>query len=188
MEVCDSQMQTLGVRNYNLTDENIRKYIFWYSPFCHASTIYQTKLAKIVQYNKHLYDSEDYDFYFRMGEYGKFANLSDIVYRMRVNINGVSLLRSRRQERIVLYIRLKAIFEYGYRMQRFDKLYLFLQLMSYFLVPAPIKFFIYNLARNRWRKDLNKSAVNILPQIPFWGPISYFKAFVFNRMKKKWNQ
>lgn len=46
MEVCDENMQVLNRRMYNLTDSEIREKLFFYSPFCHATTIYRTELVK----------------------------------------------------------------------------------------------------------------------------------------------
>ena len=66
IEVCDENLKVLNKRAYNLTDEEIRKKIFRYSPFCHPATIYKTVLAQKNYYNLDLETAEDYDFYFRV--------------------------------------------------------------------------------------------------------------------------
>lgn len=148
MEVCDENLNVLNERRYNLTDEAIRKKLFRYSPFCHATTIYKSDAAKKVHgYNAQLYDAEDYDFYFRLGQSGKFANLTDTLYKMRVNNLGVSLSRLSRQERIALYIRYKAVMEYGYIMTIQDKIYFWAQYLSMFIIPPKVKYWIFNWLR-----------------------------------------
>ena len=149
MEVCDEHMNVIGTRKYKLTDKEIRKKIFYYSPFCHASTIYKTKYIQSIKgYNEYLYDAEDYDMYFRIGLLGKFANITDIIYRMRTNPNGVSILKSKRQEKLTLYIRIKAITEYGYKMRLVDKIYLLIQILNMYIMPQKVKIYLFNLIRN----------------------------------------
>ncbi|KKQ75905.1 MAG: Glycosyl transferase, family 2 [Candidatus Woesebacteria bacterium GW2011_GWB1_38_5b] len=184
MEVCDTHLKTLGVRKYCLTDSEIRNKIFLYSPFCHATTMYRTYLAKKEKYNEYLYDSEDYDLYFRFGLNGKFANLPNLFYKMRINELGVSLLRSKRQEQLVLLIRLKAVLEYHYHMRLLDKIYLLGQFLSIFAIPPKLKFFLYNLLRNSWSNEINISNVATSPLVPFWGPISYFRVYLLKNFGK----
>lgn len=185
MEVCDIRMKTLGVRNYGLNDKDIRNKIFLYSPFCHATTISRSTVLKFEKYNEYLYDSEDYDLYFRLGFKGKFANLPDVLYKMRINDKGVSLVRSSRQELLVLFIRVKAVLEYGYPMTLWDKIYFVIQILSLYIVPSKVKFFIFNLFRNTWRSNLKISDIAISPLVPFWGPFSYFRIFILKSFKNK---
>ncbi len=66
MEICDQDMNFICKRIYNLTDAEVRKKLFRYSPFCHGATIYRTDIArKIGGYSETFYPAEDYhqDYY-----------------------------------------------------------------------------------------------------------------------------
>jgi len=150
MEVCNESLEVKNIRKYHITNEEIRKYIFKYSPFCHATTIYRKDIVQSVGgYNIDLYDAEDYDLYFRIGKISEFRNIDDVLYKMRYNENSVSNTRARRQEILTLYIRLKAVLEYGYSMPLGDKLYTFAQLFSMLIIPSKYKAKIFNFLRSK---------------------------------------
>lgn len=148
MEVCDCMLNVLNRRCYNTTDAAIRAKLFRYSPFCHAATIMRRDaVEKSGGYNPRLHDAEDYDLYFRIGRHGAFHNLSDCVYKMRLNARGISHRKSRRQEWLTLYIRAKAVAEYEYRPTSADLVYNALHLGSMFLMPQSFKRWVFNRVR-----------------------------------------
>jgi glycosyltransferase involved in cell wall biosynthesis len=148
MEVCDEKLKVLNQRKYNLTDEKIRKKLFRYSPFSHPLVIYKTELAeKINGYDEFFYVAQDYDFYFRIGRQGKFANLKDRLLKLRTHPKSSSLKQARIQEKFTLTIRKKAVREYGYKMSLVDKLYFVGQYLSMFIIPLKIKIWLFNLIR-----------------------------------------
>ncbi|MEI6490570.1 MAG: glycosyltransferase family A protein [bacterium] len=150
MEVCDEKLVRNGYRRYNLTDLEIRKKIFRYSPFCHPLVMFRTEVIKNhgFKYGPVLAIAEDYDLYFRIGVVSKFGNLKDVLIKYRVVGTGTSISKARIQERLTLYIRLKAVFEYGYKMNFKDKLYLFGQFLSMFILSQRFKITLFNLIRN----------------------------------------
>lgn len=148
IEIADSKMIKLNTRNYPLSDKYIRSTLMKYSTFAHASTVYKRKQAvECGFYNIYLYDSEDYDFYFRMGMLGKLANIPEILYRVRTHKLSSSQKNIRRQSLLTFYIKLKAVFEYGYPMRFADKLFLVLHLVGAFFIPAKVRFWLFNLVR-----------------------------------------
>jgi hypothetical protein len=123
--------------------------------------IYRTHLVKNVGgYNHCLFIVEDYDFYFKTGLIGKFGNLPDVLCKYRINRYSVSQTKARKQEILTLYVRIKAMIEYGYNMSLIDKLYFAGQLLSMFLIPQRIKIKIFNLIRNS-----DKNLKNVLKWI-----------------------
>ncbi len=146
--VCDKDMRCMHIREYKLNDKEIRKRMFFYNPFCHPATIWRSDILKNSScFNEMLYDVEDYDLYFRMGRMSKFANLPDILVKYRISENSVSSVRAHRQERLTLYVRLKAIIEYGYRMDLKSMLYLGGQYISMFIMPYKFKVWLFNQFR-----------------------------------------
>jgi glycosyltransferase involved in cell wall biosynthesis len=147
MEVCDKNLNVLNKRTYRLTDEEIRKNIFYFNPFCHPATIYRTDaLRKTKGYSK-LRTALDYELYFQLGLVGNFSNLPDTLIKYRVNKGSISISRAREQEFTSLYIRLKAVFEYGYEMDWKGKLYFIGQFLSMYIFPTRAKLALFNLVR-----------------------------------------
>lgn len=150
LELCNEQLEPYGLREYSLDDATIRQSLFRHSPFVHAATMYRREIAlKTGGYNPSLFDAEDYDFFFRMGNYGKFSNLPQTLYRYRINRHSVSQRRARRQEFLTIYIRAKAFIEYGYIPTRADKIYSFMQLISFFIIPQKLKIWLYQKLRDK---------------------------------------
>jgi hypothetical protein len=150
MEVCDEDMKRIGYRKYNLVDTEIRKKLFRYSPFCHPLVIFRKNIIedRALEYGPVLAIAEDYDLYFRIGQTSKFGNLEDVLIKYRMVEKGTSMSKARIQETLTLYIRLKAVIEYGYSMTYTDKLYFATQYLSMLFIPSKMKIRLFNLLRN----------------------------------------
>lgn len=147
--VCSHDMKIINMRRYNIEDDNIRAKIFRYNQFCHPATIFLTEaVRKAGLYNKVLYDAEDYDLYFRLGQFGKFGNLTDPLLKYRTSSSSVSAVRAHRQELLTIFIRIKAVAEYGYTMKFADWAYTIAQFISAYIVPSRFKFWIFNAIRS----------------------------------------
>jgi glycosyltransferase involved in cell wall biosynthesis len=144
-EICDENMTTINKREYLLTDSEIRKKLFRFSPFTHATIVMRASMVPTSPYR--LDWAEDYDLYFRLANNGKLANLPDVLYRIRTHKKSVSRTKTRYQEKLTLYIRLKAVFEYGYKMSKSDKLYFFAQLVTMYMMPSNFRFWFFNKIR-----------------------------------------
>lgn len=145
IEVCDPVMNVLNWRKYPETDEEIRARIFRYNPFAHPAVMMNKELMGEERYE--LNWAEDYDMWFRLGKRGKMANLPDTVLKLRTHPASVSQSKLNYQEKLTLYIRLKAVFEYGYQMSRGDKAYFVAQIGGMGLIPAKIKFKLFSFLR-----------------------------------------
>lgn len=149
IEICNNDLKVINVRKYPLTDTLARKTIFRYSPFAHPATIWRMSyLNEVGGYNQNIPLSQDLDLYFRIGKLCEFANLEDILIRLRVHDDSSSIIRGKYQEQFALYTRIKAFLEIGgYEMTFGDKLYNFLQMISMVLIPPKIKFWMFNWLR-----------------------------------------
>ena len=148
IEVCNEKLRPIKQRNYQIDDKNIRKKMFFSNPFAHPAVIYRRKDIEYVNlYNEDLADAEDYDLYFRLGRIGQFGNVADKLIKYRISSSQVSIQKSRRQELLTLYIRLKAVAEYGYEFKFHIFLYSLLQFISVFIIPSRLKLKIYNFFR-----------------------------------------
>jgi GDP-L-fucose synthase len=143
----ESTSKILFVRSYFERDENLKKHWFRQSPFAHPCLMLRKKIFQENPYNKALSPTEDYDFYFRIGNTSKFANLKDTLLKYRIYHSQSSSSSARRQQLLTLYIRLKALVEYGHNPTMFDIFYSLLQLCAVIILPQKIKFLLFNLVR-----------------------------------------
>lgn len=148
MQIIDNKGKSIGVRKYHLNDEQIRKNIFRYSPFSHPLIIIRRAiLDKSGFYDQNYNHAEDYELYFRIGEYSKFGNLDATLLKYRVHNNSITISKIQKMEAMTLEIREKYSNGYGYSMTLFDKIYNIVIRMTYF-VPYKVKLQIFNLIRN----------------------------------------
>jgi glycosyltransferase involved in cell wall biosynthesis len=144
MDVCDEKLQVINQRHYPLTDKDIRKVMMRYSPFSHPTVIYRTEaIRKAGSYNPQLPFAEDYDMYFRIGRFGKFGNLPQILVKYRSSSSSYFHSKIRQQERATIYTRLKAVEEYGYKMNLVDRMVLALHWLSLYVIPSRLKYALF---------------------------------------------
>jgi len=147
VDICDEKMTIAGRRNYNLSDSCIRKKIFRYNPFAHPAII----IRKDILQKSGLYDddfnlAEDYELYFRIGKYAKFANLEDILLKYRFFSGSSTGKSTKKMELATIKARNKHLSEYN--MGFFDGLYKAVQYLSIFLIPAKLKIKLFNFFRS----------------------------------------
>lgn len=147
MDVCDENLNVKNQRKYRLTDDEIRKNIFYFNPFCHPATIYRSDALRRTKGYCKLRTAIDYELYFQLGLVGSFSNLSDTLIKYRVNKGSISISKAREQELTSLYIRLKAVVEYGYTMDWKGRVYFIGQLLSMYALPTRLKLKLFNLIR-----------------------------------------
>lgn len=148
IEVCDKNLKTLNLRTYPKTDAEIRQKIFKINPFAHPVTFYRTEIAKKAGgYDANFNLVEDYDLYFRMGKFGKFANIPKVLLKLRTHPQSLSAREIALQSHLNFNVRLKAIKSYNYKPGWSDKIFLFLNYLAIFLIPNQFKFQLYNFVR-----------------------------------------
>ncbi|NMB83850.1 glycosyltransferase family 2 protein [Candidatus Roizmanbacteria bacterium] len=149
MNICDSRLRILAKREYPKDNDRLKKIIFRHSPFCHPSVIYRTDIAvKVKGYFDQYNCAEDIDFYFKMGQHGKFSNLSIPLIKYRTVPGSISHRYEKRQEIVTIQSRFYAVKKYGYKMSFFDKIYNCLQYISIFIIPPVVKIWLFNKLRN----------------------------------------
>lgn len=149
MEIKDTNNRIIGKRKYNLTDRQIRKKIYRYSPFCHPLVmIRKSTLDQIGGYDVKWNPAEDYDLYFRIGKYCRFANLEDLLLKYRVIPMSMTTGLTNKMYFKTLDIRKKYSNDDFYKMNLFDKVYTFLQWVAIYILPARFKIWLFHLFRD----------------------------------------
>lgn len=149
IEIIDNNGNYVAKRKYHLTDGDIRKNIFKYSPFAHPLVmIRKSVLEQIGYYNPEYAPADDYDLYFRIGKVAKFANLSDALLKYRVLPNSITNKTTRRMDLLTIKIRFAYSNNYPYQITLFDRLLALMQFTAIFFVPAKVRVWLFNLWRN----------------------------------------
>ena len=150
IEIIDEQDRTLGFRKYQLNDQDIRKKIFLYSPFCHPATMIRKRILEMSgNYDATFAPADDYELYFRLGMHGKFANLHDILLQYRI-IKKISMTTggTKRMEKQTIQVRLKYANHPFYKMDNIDFSYNVIHYLSLYLMPSKLKAWCFSKFRN----------------------------------------
>lgn len=148
IKVCDAKLKTTNPRRYPTSDREIRGKILRINPFAHPAVMYRKETAiKAGGYNEKLTTVEDYDLYFRLGNMGQFANLTSPVLKLRIRYDSISYSNVGRQTLLHMYVRLKGVAEYGYRMNLMDAVFFIAGILGVIIIPAKHKFKLYNALR-----------------------------------------
>jgi glycosyltransferase involved in cell wall biosynthesis len=151
MNIVNKEGKKIGRRDYALSNKEIRKKLFWYSPFSHPLIMIRKIFLDKVGYYDPVYNpAEDYDLYFRIGEIAEFANLPDLLIKYRIVDNSMTTGSTKKMELQTIAIRNKYRIDHGYKMSLIDSLYTKLQWFSIYFIPIPpsIKIRIFNYLRN----------------------------------------
>lgn len=149
MEIIDTKGNYLGKRSYPQDDKLIRKKLFRYSPFSHPLIMIRKKiLSKSGLYNDTFNPAEDYELYFRIGKFAKFANLPQVLLKYRIVPKSMTTGGTKKMEMQTIKIRDMYGKMSPYKMSLTDKIYNTLHFMSLFIVPSDIKIKMFNYLRN----------------------------------------
>ncbi|MEN9389389.1 MAG: hypothetical protein RLY61_473 [Candidatus Parcubacteria bacterium] len=144
MKIVDEDLQQIGIRSYYLTDAEIRKHIFKFSPFCHPSIIMRKDVLDKAGGYEHEYNpAEDYELYFRLGMHSKFGNIPDFLLMYRTVPNSMTTGGINKMENMTTKIKLKYLVQYNAR--TLDYILTYAQLYMSKFIPPKLKFklFVY---------------------------------------------
>lgn len=149
--IINEKNEVIGYRKYQLDDKNIKKNIFYFSPFAHPAVILRSSvLEKAGYYNDDFNPAEDYELYFRIGKYSDFANIDQNLLKYRIIDNSMTTGNTANMERQTIKIREQYLnneqknYEYNYLVI----VYNLLHKLSFKLIPSKFKMKIFNLLRN----------------------------------------
>jgi glycosyltransferase involved in cell wall biosynthesis len=148
MEVCNQDLKVLTIRRYHLTDEEIRKHLFRYSPFSHPLIMMRKEvLDQVGGYRGQFNPAEDYELYFRIGKVAKFGNIRDLLLKYRIIPKSMTTGGTRKMEQKTIAIRYLYAKDYG--MTWLDHVYTWIHQLSLFIVPSSWKIWVFNILRNK---------------------------------------
>jgi len=140
------------IRKYPVRDEELRKKIFFYSPFAHPSVIIRKKALKTVNpYNEKYVLAEDLELWFRVGERYEFANIPHTLLRYRDHKESETNKKIRLMEKKCLKIRWKNRRNLTYLFTLTARFYLFFHFVSIYTIPSKLKIKLFNKLRGEQR-------------------------------------
>ena len=149
MEIMDTNGEGVGKRTYHLTDTEIRKKIFRYSPFAHPLVmIRRSVLDKVGPYDPVYAPADDYDLYFRIGKESQFANLPDVLLKYRMVPGSMTFRSTKKMELTTIQVRSRYSKDSRYPFSPIDQIYNWLHYLSIFIIPPRIKIHLFNWLRN----------------------------------------
>ena len=150
IEIVDIDGKRIGKRTYNLSDHDIRRKIFRYSPFAHPLVMVRKSALDQAGcfYDPSFAPADDYELWFRMGKITKFANLPDVLLKYRVVPGSITLSSTKKMELTTIRVRDKYCTDDFYRFTWIDAIYNMLHRFSIYIFPSKLKIDIYNYFRN----------------------------------------
>lgn len=149
MEITDINGCITGKREYPKNDKLIRRNMFFYSPFSHPLIMIRASVLKLSGlYDPSYNPAEDYELYFRIGLYTKFANLPSTLLRYRIVPKSMTTGGTKEMEEKTIEIRNKYGNTPKYKMTKLMKMYNWFHQLSLYLIHPKIKIALFNLIRN----------------------------------------
>lgn len=99
INIIDEEGNIIGKRNYPLTDSQIRKTLFFKSPFAHPSVCIKAASLKKFNYSPKFLTVQDYYLWYQLLQLGKGANLNKFLLYYRIHKNQEKIKKMRLQLR-----------------------------------------------------------------------------------------
>lgn len=97
---------------------------------------------------------DDYDLFFRLFKFGQLANLEDVVLKYRIYNTSSSMKNLKSTYEAIQKVRVRAVFEYGYRPTSGALIIAALQTLAVALFPSRLLFSMLNFVRGLEIKDI----------------------------------
>lgn len=134
----DSKGAPVGERRYPLSDSDLKRRMFRFSPFAHPATMYRVDAVRHAGgYDQRFTPAEDLDLWFKVGRSWRFATVDRAVLRYRLHASSVTARRGALMQWQTLRVRLRGALRYGYRPSPLDAAYSLAQLAA---LPVPYRF------------------------------------------------
>lgn len=150
MSIIDEDGKAIGHRKYYATDEEIRKRMFFFSPFSHPAIVIRSEaLNKVGPYDDKYNPAEDYELYFRLGTVGKFMNLKEELFIYRIVGNSMTHGGTVKMENKTIEIRNIYKKNSSYKMPFLAEVYTLVHQASIHLVSPSVRVKVFNLIRQK---------------------------------------
>ncbi len=148
MKIMNQEGKIVSKREYPTTSVQLKKVMFRYSPFAHPVVMFRKKIfEELGGYDINMVPCEDINLWFQMGTKYEFASIPKELLKYRLIFVSNSHKNLRSLELLGLRIKLKAIWEYGYKPSFYDIFYNILEYMTLFFMPVQLRIQAYDFLR-----------------------------------------
>ncbi len=145
MYIINTKGETIDEIKYPTNNKEIKEDLIKYNPLVHSSIMFRRSVAHRVNfYDENYKYAQDYNFYFKLSPYTKFANLPMSLVKYRKMPNSITSTKNKKQMSFANRARVYAISEGQYG--KFNYIYI-LKNFLVSLIPTKIKFFIKDLIK-----------------------------------------
>lgn len=135
------------VRRYSGKDSQLKKDIFFFSPFAHPVVMIRKDSLRVLKYDSDYPNSQDLDLWFKLGERGKFSNIQEVLLDYRIHEKSATGSKQRRMELYANKIRWENCKNPHYHFGFKALIYNVLHRISIYLVPCKIKLWLFERLR-----------------------------------------
>lgn len=147
--IIDKNGDSIGKKRLPITDGEIKKEFAFSHPMVHPSSVIRKSLLpnQTYIYENKLGVNDDYYTFFKLLNYGQFANLSEILYNYRVHNDNSSLKNLKKTLINTINIRILAWRRFGYSLPLISFIFMPIQLVVFTLIPGKFVLSLYFLFR-----------------------------------------
>jgi glycosyltransferase involved in cell wall biosynthesis len=150
IELFEDDGEISGIRKYSDNDLELRKKIFFYSPFAHPVVMMRKEVfLKTGGYMEVDFPSEDLNLWFRIGEYCKFSNIQEVLLRYRYHKKSTTGSKLKFMEKRANFVRWqnKNNPHYLFGVKAF--FYNLGHLISIYIFPSKFKLWLFGKLRDK---------------------------------------
>lgn len=148
-ELIDRDGNSIGMKNFPTSHAEIYGALYQINPIQHPSLMINTALlgAHKITYHTEVLLAHDLEILFKLAQYGKFANLADVVLKYRIHSDSLSLKQPKETFRHTLAVREMARKMYGYVPSKKGILVNFAQKIIMTIIPSFVVYPLFRLIR-----------------------------------------
>lgn len=148
-QIVDSNDIEIGQKKFPLTDKAIKTMMFTSVPMQQPTIMINRTLVPSDQLvsKKRFSPAEDYDLFFSLARFGKFANLPDTTIKYREHNTNISLTKPKFTFWRIQDARLYAVINYGYKPSILSILIAIGQTIAVLLLPQNLIYPLHKLTR-----------------------------------------
>ena len=179
-QLIDENGKVIGNKSFPLDNQAIYKMMYQAMPVQQPTLMINKKLLpdNFIWYEKEFTTAEEVDLLFRLFQYGKIANLPDVILEYRIHQNNVSLINPKKTFFLTYQTRKEAVIKYHYQPTLKAEIVNFMQWLTISLIPAKAIYPLFIV----WRGL--KPLKEMLPRIKKY-QIS-FTEFTISRLPEIW--
>lgn len=148
-QLIDAQNKRTGYKIFPTSSKEIQEMMFYYYPVQSPTFMVRRSALPIdfIWYEEKVESAEEHELLFKLHQYGQVANLPDVTLLYRMHENNVSKKHPKRDFFHIFQVRVKSIFQYGYRPSLAGIIKNLVQVLIISILPEKLIFPAYAFVR-----------------------------------------